>query len=147
MEESFRAEGMERDGLEEVRRGSLVERFLEVERGNGAKSRRGPYQPYSCKDNGKTLSRRITGRSQIPDYHQQIHGFRRFQELVRTTRRPAPPKRTGLRRERTLKRPRIGSALLRACSLGAGVCAGAEVEPPLHSWGVRVLGAKSSTQV
>jgi len=45
-----------------------------------------------------------------------------------------PALKDGSKMERTLKRPRIGSALQRACSVSTGVYAGAEVVPPLKPW-------------
>ena len=66
----------------EMRRGSLVEQFVETVKADGSKGRRGPYVLYSFKDKGKTVSRRITNPEQVRIYRKQIQGFRRFQELV-----------------------------------------------------------------
>jgi len=69
--------------LEEIRRGSVVEQFVEVVRKDGSKVRRGPYVLYSFKDKGKTVSRRVTERRQVRVYREQIAGFRRFREVVK----------------------------------------------------------------
>jgi hypothetical protein len=68
--------------LEEIRRGSVVEQFVERTRKDGTRSRRGPYFLYSYKEKGKTISRRVPDRNQVARYRHQIQGFRRFQELT-----------------------------------------------------------------
>lgn len=68
--------------LEEIRRGSVVEQFVETTRKDGSKSRRGPYFLYSYKEKGKTVSRRLPDRKQVSLYRTQIQAFRRFQELT-----------------------------------------------------------------
>jgi len=68
--------------LEEIRRGSVVEQFVESTRKDGTRSRRGPYFLYSYKEKQKTISRRLTDHSQVARYRHQIEGFRRFQELT-----------------------------------------------------------------
>ncbi len=68
--------------LERIRRGSLVEQYVEATRKDGTKTRRGPYMLYSYKEKGKTVSRRLTNPEEIPVYRKQIDGFRRFQELT-----------------------------------------------------------------
>jgi hypothetical protein len=68
--------------LGDMRRGSLVEQFVETVKSDGSKGRRGPYVLYSYKDKGKTVSRRITDPEQVRVYRKQIQAFRRFQELV-----------------------------------------------------------------
>lgn len=69
-------------GLEEMRRGSVVEQFFETVRKDGSKGRRGPYALYSFKEKGKTVSRRLSGEEQIRKHREQIQTFRRFQELM-----------------------------------------------------------------
>jgi len=69
--------------LDEVRRGSVVEQFVEAVRKDGTTVRRGPYVLYSFKDKGKTVSRRVTDRGQVGVYRKQIGAFRRFQEVVK----------------------------------------------------------------
>ena len=50
----------EMSGLEQMRRGSVVEQFVEMVKADGSKVRRGPYALYSYKENKKTVSRRVT---------------------------------------------------------------------------------------
>lgn len=69
--------------LEEIRRGSVVEQFVEAVRKDGSKVRRGPYVLYSFKDRGKSVSRRVTDRRQVGVYREQIGAFRRFREVVK----------------------------------------------------------------
>ena len=68
--------------LEHVRRGSVVEQYVEDVRNDGSPVRRGPYMLFSYKEKGKTISRRLKGPDQAEMYRKQIQGFRRFQELV-----------------------------------------------------------------
>jgi len=68
--------------LEEIRRGSVVEQFVESTRRDGSKSRRGPYILYSYKEKRKTISRRLPDRNEAARYRHQIEGFRRFQEVM-----------------------------------------------------------------
>ncbi|MEK7285896.1 MAG: DUF6788 family protein [Nitrospirota bacterium] len=69
-------------GLGQMRRGSLVEQYVETTKMDGSKGQRGPYVLYSYKEKGKTISRRVTRREEIPVYREQIQTFRRFQELM-----------------------------------------------------------------
>lgn len=68
--------------LVEIRRGSVVEQFVEVTLQDGSSSRRGPYPLYSFKEKGKTVSRRLTSAEEAATYRRQIAAFRRFQELT-----------------------------------------------------------------
>ena len=68
--------------LEQMRRGSVCEQFIECVRKDGSKSTRGPYYLYTFKQKGKTISRRVS-RSQADLYRRQIEAFRRFQKLTR----------------------------------------------------------------
>lgn len=79
-----RREGLIRElaGLAEMRRGSLVEQYVETVKSDGCKGRRGPYVLYSYKEKGKTVSRRITAPEQVGIYRNQIQAFRRFEEVV-----------------------------------------------------------------
>jgi len=72
----------ELSGLEQIRRGSMVEQYVEAKQKDGTKTRRGPYMLYSYKEKGKTVSRRVTEKKQIPLYKKQINGFRQFTELT-----------------------------------------------------------------
>ncbi len=69
-------------GLEQMRRGSVVEQFVETVKADGSRSRRGPYALYSYKEKRKTVSRRVTDPKLAGLYRKQIQAFRRFQELV-----------------------------------------------------------------
>jgi len=69
-------------GLEQIRRGSVVEQYVEALRRDGSKVRRGPYPLYSFKEKGKTVSRRVSDPKQVEVYRQQIKAFRRFRELT-----------------------------------------------------------------
>ncbi len=77
--------------LEQMRRGSLCSQIFEATRKDGTKLYRGPYALYTCKEKGKTLSRRITKPEDLRRYREQIEAFRRFQvlasELVRVGER------------------------------------------------------------
>ena len=68
--------------LEQMRRGSVVEQFVETVKADGSVSRRGPYALYSYKDKKRTVSRRITDPELAGLYRKQIQAFRRFQDLT-----------------------------------------------------------------
>ena len=68
--------------LEHIRRGSVVEQYVEDVHKDGSPVRRGPYTLYSYKEKNKTVSRRLKGPEQAEMYRKQIKGFRRFKELV-----------------------------------------------------------------
>lgn len=68
------------DDLDQIRRGSITEQFIESTRKDGSKVRRGPYTLYSFKDKGgRTVSRRLSDPAQIAHYRAQIEAFRQFQ--------------------------------------------------------------------
>ena len=68
--------------IEQMRRGSLTEQFVEAVKADGSRSRRGPYPLYTYKDNNRTVSRRVSDPQALPLYRDQIQAFRRFQELT-----------------------------------------------------------------
>ena len=68
--------------LEQIRRGSVVEQFVETVGKDGTKSRRGPYLLYSFKEKGKTVSRRLSSKAEANVYRNQIAAFRRFQQVT-----------------------------------------------------------------
>ena len=68
--------------LSEMRRGSVVEQFVETVKTDGTKIRRGPYALYSYKEKAKTVSRRVSNPESIKLYRRQIQAFRRFQDLT-----------------------------------------------------------------
>ena len=68
--------------IEQMRRGSIMEQYVETVRPDGSKGSRGPYYLYTFKEKKKTISRRITLSGMLPVYRSQIESFRRFQKLV-----------------------------------------------------------------
>ena len=68
--------------LEHIRRGSVIEQYVEDTRKDGSRVRRGPYMLYSYKKKNKTVSRRLKRSEDANVYREQIKGFRRFQEIV-----------------------------------------------------------------
>jgi Family of unknown function (DUF6788) len=67
--------------LSEMRRGSIIEQFMETLNADGTKTRRGPYILYSYKEKNKTVSLRLS--TELADiYRKQIGSFRRFQDLM-----------------------------------------------------------------
>ena len=68
--------------LKEMRRGSIVEQYVETVRADGSKGKRGPYTLYSYKEKAKTISRRLSDPGMVRIYQGQIKAFRRFQELI-----------------------------------------------------------------
>ena len=69
-------------GLEEIRRGSISQQYVETVRPDGSRSRRGPYPLYTFKEHNRTISRRLASTDEVERYRGQIRGFRRFEELV-----------------------------------------------------------------
>lgn len=65
-----------------MRKGSLQEQYFDVVLKGGAKRRRGPYTLYTFKEKGRTVSRRLSGKTLIELYRRQIEAFRSFQELT-----------------------------------------------------------------
>lgn len=73
--------------LEKMRRGSIVEQFLEMKDKQGKRVRRGPYPLYSYKEHGRTVSRRLRSPQEVETYRKEIAAFRRFEELTAQLRR------------------------------------------------------------
>ena len=67
--------------LGDMRRGSVVEQFMEGKLRDGQRVRRGPYHLYSYKDKGKTVSRRVMSAEELERYEAEIGEFRRFEQL------------------------------------------------------------------
>jgi hypothetical protein len=68
--------------LAEIRRGSVVEQYVEAVGAKGPR-RRGPYALYTRKDERqKTISRRLKSPQEVALYRRQIGDFRRFRHLV-----------------------------------------------------------------
>jgi hypothetical protein len=101
------------NGLGEMRKGSIVEQYMEAEKQDGTIVRRGPYILYSYKEKGKTVSRRLPDLITATLYRDQISEYRTFEglcdELTRTSQkicdRLEPPE-TDETRSRKKKRPR-----------------------------------------
>jgi len=68
--------------LKQIRRGSVVEQFVERVCEDGTRVRKGPYVLYSFKEKGKTMSRRLSKKGEARTYRKQIAAFRRFQEVM-----------------------------------------------------------------
>lgn len=79
------------NGLGEMRKGSIVEQYMEAEKQDGTIVRRGPYLLYSYKDKGKTVSRRLPDLITATLYREQISAYRTFEglcdELTRTSQK------------------------------------------------------------
>ena len=69
-------------GLDEMRRGSVVEQFVESVGKDGTPVKRGPYFLYTYKEKSKTVSKRLKNAQQADLYRRQIQAFRRYQELT-----------------------------------------------------------------
>ena len=65
----------------EMRKGSIVEQYLEAKKQDGTIVRRGPYMLYSYKAKGKTVSRRLPDSMTADLYRTQIREYRRFEGL------------------------------------------------------------------
>ena len=71
------------EDLDQIRRGSITEQFIDAVLKDGTKVRRGPYTLYTFKNNnGRTVSRRLTDPTQIAHYRSQIEAFRQFQQCT-----------------------------------------------------------------
>jgi len=68
-------------GLGEMRKGSIVEQYLEATKQDGTIVRRGPYILYSYKEKGRTVSRRLPDSMTADLYRTQISAYRRFEGL------------------------------------------------------------------
>jgi hypothetical protein len=69
-------------GLERIRRGSVVDQYVEAVGRDGTRRQRGPYPVHTFKEKGRTVSRRLRSAEDAQRCRGQIAGFRRFQELV-----------------------------------------------------------------
>jgi hypothetical protein len=71
----------ELEGLERIRRGSVVEQYLTSATRDGRRAKRGPYALYTLKRKGRTVSRRLRP-GVVAVFREQIAAGRRFQVLV-----------------------------------------------------------------
>src|ERR1700674_1572247 len=69
-------------GLQELRRGSLTEQFLMVERQDGSRVKRVPYPLFTRKHGQKTVSLRLTDPTVVSLYRRQIQALRQFETVV-----------------------------------------------------------------
>jgi hypothetical protein len=69
------------EAIKDMRRGSVTEQYYEVRRPDGSTRRQGPYFLYSYKDKGRTVSRRLSGRTEVQRIREEIAQLRRFKEL------------------------------------------------------------------
>ena len=69
-------------GLQQLRRGSLIEQFLRGKRKDGSLVKRGPYPLLTRKEGQKTVSLRLTDPELVPLYRHQIQAMRRFEMVV-----------------------------------------------------------------
>lgn len=73
--------------LDRMRRGSIVEQYVETKNKKGEIVRRGPYPLYTYKERGKTVSRRLKNPQEVKVYRRQIETFRRFEALTSELRK------------------------------------------------------------
>lgn len=68
--------------LDQIRRGSLTEQFVNSAGRDGHLHRRGPYPLYTFKSGGKTVSRRLCQAEEVRRYRDQVQAGHRFQALT-----------------------------------------------------------------
>ena len=69
-------------GIEEMRRGSVVEQyFSRPRRGEEVKAVRGPYPLFTCKRGGRTAGFRIHSEAERRRLLRQVGDFHRFRSL------------------------------------------------------------------
>jgi hypothetical protein len=69
-------------GLDQLRRGSLIDQFLSVQHADGSVVKRGPYPLLTRKEGQKTVSLRLTDPALVPLYRRQIQAMREFETVV-----------------------------------------------------------------
>lgn len=69
-------------GLQQLRRGSVIEQFLMVKHSDGSRVKRGPYPLLTRKNGKKTVSLRLSDPALVPLYRQQIQAMRQFETVV-----------------------------------------------------------------
>jgi hypothetical protein len=72
----------ELDTLERMRRGSVVDQYVDRAGRDGSRRRRGPYPLHTFKEKGKTVSRRLRSAEEAQRCREDIARFRRFRVLV-----------------------------------------------------------------
>ncbi len=70
--------------IEEMRRGSVIRQFLKIKlKGQKDPTFAGPYALFTCKKNGRTVSRRLHDPQEIRRLEHQVQNFHTFQNLCR----------------------------------------------------------------
>jgi len=70
--------------IEEMRRGSVIRQFLKIKlKGKRKPALSGPYALFTCKQKGKTVSRRLHDVDEIRELEQQVENYHIFQQLCR----------------------------------------------------------------
>jgi len=69
--------------LRAMRRGSVLQQFVEDKLEDGTVVRRGPYWLYSYKEGDRTKSRRLPDRDTAQRYLDEIQGCRHFEDLCK----------------------------------------------------------------
>jgi len=70
--------------IEEMRRGSVIRQFLKIKlKGKRKPALSGPYALFTCKQKGKTVSRRLHDLEEIRQLEQQVENYHIFQQLCR----------------------------------------------------------------
>ncbi len=68
--------------LEEMRRGSVVRQFFRVQQpGSPDPVFVGPYALFTCKKNGRTVSRRLHAPGEVRRLEQQVENYHVFRRL------------------------------------------------------------------
>jgi type II secretory pathway component PulF len=68
--------------IEEMRRGSVIRQFLKVKlKGEREPILSGPYALFTCKQKGKTVSRRLHAIEEVRRLEQQVENYHMFQQL------------------------------------------------------------------
>ena len=68
--------------LPALRRGSITDQYVETVGPDGRTHRRGPYPVYTCKEAGRTVSRRLRRPELVEACREHIAQGRRFRELT-----------------------------------------------------------------
>ncbi len=68
--------------IEEMRRGSVIHQFIKIRRKHGKTSVfSGPYPLFTCKKEGRTISRRLLDPEEIRRLEQQVDNYHSFRRL------------------------------------------------------------------
>jgi len=68
--------------LEEMRRGSVIRQFVKVRlKGQKSPVLSGPYPLFTCKKNGRTVSRRLRRPDEVRKLELQVENYHSFRRL------------------------------------------------------------------